>query len=402
MTEERRREIGDLINRLGDDSFEVREQATRKLIALGPAAVPALQRALKHRDLETSRRSRRCLDALKGPRPAELRAAAARALIARKPLKAVEVLLAFLPDAANGTEEDRIVAALTALGMRDGTVDPALLAALTDRLPPRRAVAAEVLASVGQARYRAAVRKLLTDTDRAVRLHVALALIYVRDKDAVPVLIDVTADLPREQAGEAQDLLRLLAGVKAPRAAPGGQAAARKKYRDDWNAWWKEHGAAVDLTRVEAGPLLEAKVAARASATDSRGGSPGQAFALEAPKGWAAGGFAPQWIEADLGAPTRLARLRMNPSQLPVVCDTTHQVWVSDEPIGDDRTKAQLVHTFEGQTESGHALAFAFPKGLSARYVQVRTTRSASWVAWNRIELQVGRTRSRFVKEEGK
>src|SRR5262249_44687245 len=163
-------------------------------------------------------------------------------------------------------------------------------------------------------------------------LHVAVALTYVRDKEAVPVLIDTTADLSGEQTREAQELLRLLAGARAPRAVPGGEAAARKKYRDDWHAWWKEQGA-VDMARVEAGPPSTARVAARASATCALSKAkvtPDQAFDREAPHGWAAGGFAPQWIEADLGVSRRLANLRMKPSQMPVVCATTHEVWVSD------------------------------------------------------------------------
>ena len=401
LSDELRCTIAEWIKQLGDENFDVRELASAKLIALKAAAVPALRHALNQRDAEVVSRAKECLSALGSLSPSDLRAAAARALIVRKPLEAVEILLAFLPDAADPPEEDRIVAALTALGVRDGKVDPALLAALTDKLPLRRAVAAEVLAAVGAANHRAAVRKLLTDADRGVRLHVAVALTYARDKDAVPVLIDVTADMSREQTRDAQELLRLLAGAKAPRAIPGGQAAARKQYRDEWNAWWKEHGAAVDLARVEAGPPSKAKVAARASASwVDMGKTPDGAF--DAPGGWNAGGYAPQWIEADLGAPNRLASLWVNPAQLPLVCDTTHEIWVSDEPIGDERTKAKLVHTFKGQTENAQLLEFDFPKGLSARFVQIRTTESASWVAWNRIELQVGRTRSRFVHEEGR
>ena len=88
------------------------------------------------------------------------------------------------------------------------------------------------------------------------------------------------------------------------------------------------------------------------------------------------------------------------PNQLPITCATTHEIWVSHEPIGDARARAKLVHTFEGQTENGKPLAFAFPKGLSARHVQIRTTKSESWVAWGHVELQVGRTRSRFVQDE--
>src|SRR5205823_3418809 len=132
--------------------------------------------ALKHRDVEVIRRARDCLNALGTISPAELRATAVRALIIRKPPEAVEVFLAFLPDAADTTEEDRIVAALMVLGVRKGMAAPALLAALADKMPLRRAVAAEVLAAVGDANHRAAVRKLLTDPHRGVRLHVAVAL----------------------------------------------------------------------------------------------------------------------------------------------------------------------------------------------------------------------------------
>src|SRR5207244_1022662 len=102
---------------------------------------------LKHRDLEVSRRARQCLGALKGAPPTDLRAVALRVLIVRKPVKGVEVLLAFLPDVADPAEEDQVVAVLTALGVREGKVDPTLLAALTDKLPLRRAIAAEVLAA---------------------------------------------------------------------------------------------------------------------------------------------------------------------------------------------------------------------------------------------------------------
>jgi hypothetical protein len=75
---------------------------------------------------------------------------------------------------------------------------------------------------------------------------------------------------------------------------------------------------------------------------------------------------------------------------------------VSQEPIGEDRSKAKLVHTFNGPTQNLQALKLDFPPGLSARYVQIRTTQSPSWVAWAAIEVHVGRTRSSFVKTGAK
>ena len=400
VSDEQRHDIGKLIKQLGADDFEVREQATEKLKTLGPAALPALKQSLNHRDAEVVRRAQFCLNAVNEIPHGELRAAAARVLTDRKPPQAVAVLLAFLPDAADTMEEDAIVAALTILGVRGGKADPALVAALTDKLPLRRAVAAEVLASVDETKQRAAVRKLLTDPERAVRLHVALALSYAQDKEAVPVLIDLVADLPKGQASEAEELLRCLAGAKAPQVVLNDDAA-RKRYRDAWNAWWMEHGRTVNLAQLDAEPPRKAKVSARASATEKEEVTPDKPFDLVRPTTWNAGGYAPHWIEADLGASAQLASIRLIVCQLPDGA-TTHEVWVSNGPIGKERTKAKLAHTFKGYTESNKPLTFDFPKGLSARYVQIRTTESPSWIAWGPIDLRVGRTRSHFVKEEGK
>ena len=65
------------------------------------------------------------------------------------------------------------------------------------------------------------------------------------------------------------------------------------------------------------------------------------------------------------------------------------EVWVSSEPIGEDRTKAKLVHTFQGETDNGQELKHTFATDQSARYVQIRTTQSQSWVGWDNIDLQV-------------
>jgi len=47
-----------LIRQLSDDRWAVREEATRKLTAMGPAAIPALRRAMGSDDLEVSTRAR--------------------------------------------------------------------------------------------------------------------------------------------------------------------------------------------------------------------------------------------------------------------------------------------------------------------------------------------------------
>jgi hypothetical protein len=397
LTDEQRRAIAKLILQLGDDSFPVREQATQELKALGPVAVPALRQALTLADAEIVTRAKRCLNALNKITPGELLAASVRVLAARKPQRSVETLLAYLPDNTDPEVEEEIVNALKILGAPAGEADPALVRSLKDPRPVCRAIGAEVLGSTSNGSLQRAVRKVLTDPDPAVRLHVAISLAYAGDTEAIPVLIDLVADLPREQAWPAENLLRRLAGAGGPRIRSGDGAAERKQYRDDWNRWWGKHFRAVNLAQLEAGPPRKAKVSARASAAWTAEVTADKPFDPDQPNTWNSGGFAPQWIEADVKASSQLAGIRLTITQSPDG-PTTHEVWVSQEPIGEDRTKAKLVHTFNGHTQNLQSLKFDFPEGTSARYVQIRTTQSPSWVALVVIEVHVGRTRSSFVK----
>jgi RNA polymerase sigma factor (sigma-70 family) len=115
---------------------------------------------------------------------------------------------------------------------------------------------------------------------------------------------------------------------------------------------------------------------------------PENAFDGKRDTDWNAGDYAPSWIERDLGASLPLSSITLFPCQdIPGV--TVHEVWVSNEPIGNDRTKAKLIHAFEEHTTNMQALKFDFPKGLSARYIEVRTTKSPTWIAWWEIEIRV-------------
>jgi hypothetical protein len=209
----------------------------------------------------------------------------------------------------------------------------------------------------------------------------------------VPALIDGLPQFTRDQAWQVEDILYRLGGGQVPQLPAGDDAAARKKYRDECHAWWKEHGAKADLALLEGGPRRKATVSARASHTWADHATPDKAFDGDRNTVWNAGnnpppGGAGEWIEADVGAVRQLGRLLLVTCQLPDG-PTTHEIWVSTEPIGDDRTKAKLVHTFKGQTQSGDVLRFDFPKRLLGRYVQIRTTESPTWVAWSEIELGV-------------
>jgi len=95
------------------------------------------------------------------------------------------------------------------------------------------------------------VRKLLQDPDPRVRLRVALALTALREKDAVPVLIRLLDELPLEENGLVMSLLDRLAGDTMPPVLPGSDQASRRKYREAWETWWKDHQAKIEPARLE-------------------------------------------------------------------------------------------------------------------------------------------------------
>jgi hypothetical protein len=240
-----------LIRKLGDDEFVVREQATADLEALGPAARPLLREALSDPDVEVACRARQCLLAVeRAGRPAAL-AAAVRTLARRKPPGAVEALLAFLPHVEDAEVLDDACQALAELGVRKGKADPALVQALADPRPVRRACAGEALARACGPDPRPAVRRLLQDADAGVRQRVALALLEMKDRDAVPALIDLLAEPPRDGGWRVQDALARVGGDKAPPAAPGEDGESRRKCRDAWADWWKDNGPSIDLSRLD-------------------------------------------------------------------------------------------------------------------------------------------------------
>lgn len=241
------------VQQLGSDVFRQREQAMNELVKRGPVVVELLRQGIKEADLEVARRAERCIqriqDADVGP---EVPAAALRLLARHKPPGAVETILAYLPFADGEQAADEVRQLLTRLAIQDGKAHPALHAALGDQLAARRAVAGEALAKGGGPAERAAAKKLLGDADSLVRLRVAIALAYVKDRDAVPALIDVLAQVPMQSAWLAEDVLyRLADGIDPPKVSLGSDPAGRAKCRDAWQAWWKTHGAKIDLAKIQ-------------------------------------------------------------------------------------------------------------------------------------------------------
>ncbi len=237
-----------LIEQLGDESYDAREKASQELIETGPAARPPLMKATDDKNLEVARRAAQCLEHIEEGPGAALPIAAARLLKLRKPAGAAEVLLAYVAWADDESVAEEVRTALAGLAVADGKVDPALVKALGDTSAVRRAAAGVALARSGGDDYRPAVKKLLEDSDSIVRMRVGLALLVLKDKDAVPVLIDLLAKLPREEIWPIEDVLYRIAQDKAPTLNAGDDEG--KKYRDAWAAWWKANGEKTDLAKI--------------------------------------------------------------------------------------------------------------------------------------------------------
>src|SRR5262249_53466711 len=143
---------------------------------------------------------------------------------------------------------DDVREALAKVAVRKGQADPALLKALASDRAVTRAAAAEALCRAGAKDHLKAMVPLLKDSDPLCRLQVALALLQLHERQAVPVLIALLAEVPTEERWRIEDTLLLLAGDKAPAVA---KPAAPAKVRDAWMNWWNVHGAKVDFAQVK-------------------------------------------------------------------------------------------------------------------------------------------------------
>jgi HEAT repeat protein/outer membrane protein assembly factor BamB len=245
-----------LVQKLGNPSYRIREQASVDLVSLGSIAVPLLREAAKDPDLEVSRRATRCLEQIDTGPGAALVMAAARMLAHRKAAGAAAVLLNYLSDAPDDSVADEVRTTLAAVAVTDGKPELALVEALTDQAPLKRAAAGEALCRAGAKEQRPALHRLLKDPDTAVRLRVALALGLAKDKEAIPVLIALLGELPREQGWQAEDFLLRVADDQAPTVTADSEEDDRRKRRAAWEAWWQKHGGQVDLAKLERTPQL--------------------------------------------------------------------------------------------------------------------------------------------------
>src|SRR5262249_28745565 len=134
-----------LLARLGDDDFDVREKATAELKSLGLLVAPLLRQAVNHSDAEIRTRARTCLDGIEKDQAKPLSPVTVRLAALRKHPGTAAALLAFLPFAEDESMREEVRTALITIAYAQGKPEPALVRALDDNLPMRKAAAAEAL-----------------------------------------------------------------------------------------------------------------------------------------------------------------------------------------------------------------------------------------------------------------
>lgn len=232
--------IKELIKQLGDKDGAVRDKAFGGLVQFGSLAVPLLrQSAAAVDDANVSGRARDCLRLIEGDDSAALVIAAAQLLGRKGGDGSVEALLAYLPFADNPKVHQEVEAVLGELAMHGGKLNPALVRALKDSAAGIRAAAASAICQSGDAAARAEVKPLLKDPRPVVRLRAALGLARRSDAEAIPVLIDLLAELPDEHRTQCEEFLTELAGEWKVEAPQGRSPILQRLQREVWSGWWK-------------------------------------------------------------------------------------------------------------------------------------------------------------------
>ncbi len=262
--------IQNVIKSMGDEQFEERVKASLTAEKFGPAAIGPLRTAAQgDPDPEVAFRAGETLKRIEKVSHAAIASAVARALAKTKSPDAVAAMLGFFPMADTTGVEDDLHAAIAILAIRDGVIDPAILTALEDKLPARRATSAIALleACVGNPKLSADAAKkvkvaLAKETDGETKFSVGFTLATVtRDVDAVAELITSIPDLSRGRIWQAEDFLIQLAGKNAPKTKMGPLKPDLEKARDSWRKWWDGAKGTTDFSKLDFKPTTTGRIA---------------------------------------------------------------------------------------------------------------------------------------------
>ncbi|MBI5548854.1 MAG: discoidin domain-containing protein [Deltaproteobacteria bacterium] len=122
----------------------------------------------------------------------------------------------------------------------------------------------------------------------------------------------------------------------------------------------------------------------KVTAAHSQGtATPELAFDGSLSTAWNSGGFAPQWLQIDLGAVVPVSRIRLAVNQVPAGA-TTHVISVVTDDSLPTPTLREI-RVVSGETQGGQWLEV--PIQLRTQILRITTTLTPSWVSWSEIEV---------------
>ena len=261
--------IQSIIKQFAADDFDTRLKAGDEIAAFGPAAIGPLKTAERDSNAEVAYRAALALKKVSAVNHSAVAAAAARGVVKLKPPGAAGALLGFLPLADSEAVADDIRAALVALAVANGKAEPALVAALADPSPVRRTAAYIALVEGGPPAERVRIKDAFPLVRDGVRKEADLSakfaglwslLVTTREKEFVPDLIGLMAQMPRGRVWQIEDYLLQVSGAFPPGTPLGKTPESVAKAQAAWAAWWAAKGGAVDLAKLEFKPRVKGLV----------------------------------------------------------------------------------------------------------------------------------------------
>jgi outer membrane protein assembly factor BamB len=280
------KEIAALVKQLGDEDFATREKAFTSLVTLGASAIAGLKDGESNPDLEVRKRVADLKQRIDTNALPMLHAAISRVLTKLKPDGTADVLMAYVPFVSEPMVVDEICKTLGAVALKNGKVEPVLLKGLTDTIAAKRGAAGEALVRARVKEEIPNVKKLLKDADVNVRYRVCVAMMPLQDRDLVPVMVDLLADMDPNQLWPIEEALLRLAGEKAPNMALGNDAASRKACRDVWAKWLTENEKNLDMTKLYQENIFlgYTLIVQQNNRIGGKGGNTGEVFELDGKK----------------------------------------------------------------------------------------------------------------------
>ena len=261
----RKRTVGDeeqqrlrrVVKELGFGDWAVRDRAFRQLVKTGMPALAFVKEAERDANMERANRARNARETIRETNNPAIPIAAAHLLAQpakvkdASPTTAIGTLLAYIPFADDETVEQEILTCLTLLSLREPTVEPELVKALSDANATRRGAAAYVLGHVGAKEHVAKVQPLLDDLQPVVRLRAAQGMLAARNKVALPSFVSLLEKVPAPYLPTVEEILYHVAADKGPtETIVANSAASRQKAAKAWGKWLDDNQAKIDLTTL--------------------------------------------------------------------------------------------------------------------------------------------------------